>query len=288
MNIHPTSQLDADVQHDDYLKRGCIHARPFARQAGTCRIKHHYTDSLALCKKIFSKKCIPLICRDAHAHFEPLPARFLPPGTPPRSPAPCPDDCGGSRGADVRCCREWCCGCVAASARCLHKCRPTRDALHSIPKRGGLSKAGCQCPAMPPSARRSRSALTPGQKADFCPPMFLRGGIGLDFFRLYADTFQGEILWDHLGALFRNGSTMAEEEGYIRGIEDAVGLNVEEIRHTPLDELRKRFEARDGGRRMRFLSEFPFVGRGSVLGDRLVPHEEAERAFASAVAKLRG
>lgn len=94
--------------------------------------------------------------------------------------------------------------------------------------------------------------------------------------------------WDGHGVLFGNGWTMTEEEGYILGIEDAVGLNVEEIRHTPLDELRKRFEARDGGRRMRFLSEFPFIGRGSVLGDRLVPHEEAERAFASAVATLRG
>lgn len=65
------------------------------------------------------------------------------------------------------------------------------------------------------------------------------------------------------------------EKEYIAIIEEEVGLDIETIRKTPVSDLRKIFEERDGGRRMTF------------TGDSILSQEEVEKAFDSAMEKLR-
>jgi len=67
-----------------------------------------------------------------------------------------------------------------------------------------------------------------------------------------------------------------------KAIELATGESVESIRNTPVDERRRAIE-QQRGRRLRFRSRFPFIGRGNVLHDRFVDHEEAERALKEAL-----
>jgi len=57
-----------------------------------------------------------------------------------------------------------------------------------------------------------------------------------------------------------------------RIIERAIGEDIETIRNTPIDEYRKRFETRTGK---------PI--RLSPIGQRLVSHEECEKAYRSAI-----
>ncbi len=78
----------------------------------------------------------------------------------------------------------------------------------------------------------------------------------------------------------------AINDAYIASIEEEVGMDIEEIRSTPLSELRKIFEKRNGGKRMTFKSFFPFIGRGNVLGDRLVSHDEVEATLDSVLESL--
>jgi hypothetical protein len=58
-------------------------------------------------------------------------------------------------------------------------------------------------------------------------------------------------------------------------IEIAVGERLDVIRGTPVEERRRTIESRLG-RAIRFVSHFPFIGRGNVLRDRFVSHEQAE------------
>jgi len=68
-------------------------------------------------------------------------------------------------------------------------------------------------------------------------------------------------------------------------IEATSGESIDQIRSTPLDELRAKEEQRRG-KPLLFSSTFPFLGRGTVMHDRLVSHQEAERAYENAIDRL--
>ncbi len=68
-------------------------------------------------------------------------------------------------------------------------------------------------------------------------------------------------------------------------IEKATGQTVEHVRNTPIDELRQAAEAKRGGP-LQFVSFFPWIGRGNVMRDRLVSHEEAEAAYDDSIDRL--
>lgn len=70
-----------------------------------------------------------------------------------------------------------------------------------------------------------------------------------------------------------------------RTIAESTGHSVEYLKNTPLDELRKNAEKRRG-RPLRFVSVFPWIGRGNVMRDRLVSHEEAVAAYDDAIRRL--
>ncbi len=70
-----------------------------------------------------------------------------------------------------------------------------------------------------------------------------------------------------------------------RAVKLATGEDAAVLRARPLDEHRRAVEAKHGGRRMRFLSHFPFLGRGSVLHDRTVSHEQVEADLDAALAR---
>lgn len=67
-----------------------------------------------------------------------------------------------------------------------------------------------------------------------------------------------------------------------RAVELATGESIENLRSTPVDELRTKVE-RKRGRPLRFKSYFPFIGRGNVLRSRVVPHDRVEEDFLRAV-----
>ena len=51
------------------------------------------------------------------------------------------------------------------------------------------------------------------------------------------------------------------------------GLTIDQIRKMPIEDLRTHFELRRGGP-LKFVSEFPAIGRGNVLRDGLISSEE--------------
>ena len=67
-----------------------------------------------------------------------------------------------------------------------------------------------------------------------------------------------------------------------RAVERATGKSIGVIRETSLSDRRTEIEHQRGGR-IRLTNCFPFIGRGNVLNDRLVDHEEAERALKEAL-----
>ncbi len=69
---------------------------------------------------------------------------------------------------------------------------------------------------------------------------------------------------------------------YQKVIERKVGKSLSDIQKTGILELRNRTEEKHG-RRMFFKSQFPFMGRGNVLRDRLVPHEAIEECLDKAL-----
>lgn len=60
-----------------------------------------------------------------------------------------------------------------------------------------------------------------------------------------------------------------------RAIEASTGERVEVLRSRTLEETRLVAEKKHR-RPMKFVSHFPFIGRGNVLRDRLVSHEQVE------------
>lgn len=67
-------------------------------------------------------------------------------------------------------------------------------------------------------------------------------------------------------------------------VERATGESVDALRSTPLDERRALLEAQRG-ERVKYVSWSPVIGRGNVLSDRIVSHEQAEQAYEDAIRK---
>jgi hypothetical protein len=59
-------------------------------------------------------------------------------------------------------------------------------------------------------------------------------------------------------------------------IELDTGNTAEELRSTPLDEFRARVELARG-HALRFVSKFPFLGRGNVMRDKTIDHATVNR-----------
>ena len=58
---------------------------------------------------------------------------------------------------------------------------------------------------------------------------------------------------------------------------------IEQLREMPLDESRRRVESRLG-RRLVFSSNWPFIGRGSVMQRRTLSRDEVEACVDEALA----
>ena len=67
-------------------------------------------------------------------------------------------------------------------------------------------------------------------------------------------------------------------------VERALGESIDSIRRVTVAARRADREAKSG-RRVKFVSYFPFIGCGNVLRDRIVTHEQAEALLKRA---LRG
>lgn len=67
-----------------------------------------------------------------------------------------------------------------------------------------------------------------------------------------------------------------------QAIERTTGMRVSELRKQSVTEIRTLAE-KSHGKPMRFTSSFPFIGRGNVLRDCLVSHEEVEASLDEAL-----
>jgi hypothetical protein len=63
-----------------------------------------------------------------------------------------------------------------------------------------------------------------------------------------------------------------------KALERLTGLSIQELRDTPLSEMRNRVEERTG-KPMSFPSVYPAIGRGNVMRDYIVSHEDVVREF---------
>lgn len=61
-----------------------------------------------------------------------------------------------------------------------------------------------------------------------------------------------------------------------RAIEKTTRESIESLRDMPLDERRRKIEKKQG-RRLVITRNFPFIGRGNVMRDRTISHEEIEK-----------
>jgi hypothetical protein len=71
----------------------------------------------------------------------------------------------------------------------------------------------------------------------------------------------------------KDGSQLAVFESCIFRL---TGKTADELRSKTIADLRQEFEEKHNGAPVRFVSQFPFIGRGNVLRDRLVAHEAIE------------
>lgn len=62
----------------------------------------------------------------------------------------------------------------------------------------------------------------------------------------------------------------------LRLIERKTGKTIDQLQSETLSERRKYVESTHGGP-MKLIRLFPFVGRGSVMGDYLLSHKEVDR-----------
>jgi hypothetical protein len=69
---------------------------------------------------------------------------------------------------------------------------------------------------------------------------------------------------------------MIKKTEFELAIEREMHESVESIRRTPIDERRKAIKKKTG-RDILFISEYGFIGRGNVLRDYIVSHEEVEK-----------
>lgn len=59
-------------------------------------------------------------------------------------------------------------------------------------------------------------------------------------------------------------------------IERKTGKSIDQLQSETIGERRCEIEARQG-KPMRLLQLFPFIGRGSVMGDFILSHQEVDR-----------
>ena len=79
--------------------------------------------------------------------------------------------------------------------------------------------------------------------------------------------------------LAMKASTILEQ-----AVEQLTGESVAQLRGRSLEETRALAEKRSG-RPFQFISSFPFIGRGNVMRDRVISHQEVEASLDRA---LRG
>lgn len=65
-------------------------------------------------------------------------------------------------------------------------------------------------------------------------------------------------------------------------IEQKTGESIEQLQAETLWERRRKIEARHPWR-MRVIRYFPFIGRGSVMGEHLLSHEDVANEFDRAI-----
>lgn len=66
-----------------------------------------------------------------------------------------------------------------------------------------------------------------------------------------------------------------------RAVEKLTNTSAEILRSTPIDEHRNAMKKR--GIIVRFLSRFPFIGRGNIMRDKILDHDAVERQFEESV-----
>jgi hypothetical protein len=72
-------------------------------------------------------------------------------------------------------------------------------------------------------------------------------------------------------------------ETIVRAIESEMGKTIREVQEQTLSDRRREVEANHKGRKMIFPVNFPFIGRGNVLRDRVLSHEEIDKQFNEAL-----
>lgn len=68
----------------------------------------------------------------------------------------------------------------------------------------------------------------------------------------------------------------------IKAIEKATGETVQCLQDMPISERRKLVEKKLGTS-MKFPSAFPFIGRGNVMGNKVITHADVERQLTKAL-----
>jgi hypothetical protein len=66
-----------------------------------------------------------------------------------------------------------------------------------------------------------------------------------------------------------------------KNVERWTGRNVKELRRETIEETRKSLALK--GILIRLFSEFPFIGRGNILRDKIVSHEDVEKELDKAL-----
>lgn len=75
---------------------------------------------------------------------------------------------------------------------------------------------------------------------------------------------------------------MALKRRVIAAIEKATGETVQQLRNTPIDERRNAIEKKHR-KPMSFYTAFPFIGRGNVMGDKVISHADVEKLISKAL-----
>jgi hypothetical protein len=68
-------------------------------------------------------------------------------------------------------------------------------------------------------------------------------------------------------------------------VEQLTGESIDVIRRSTIWDLRIQSERKAQGR-LRFISHFPFIGRGNVMRDRMVDQDTVEREFDAALRRV--
>jgi hypothetical protein len=74
----------------------------------------------------------------------------------------------------------------------------------------------------------------------------------------------------------RGGEKMSLYNSFIKNVEKKSGLTFSEIKSKDPSEIREHFEKRFNSKTI-FSSEFPFIGRGNVLRDGIINHDQLNK-----------